>query len=89
MSAKFEIVDFTCEPRELTAMVIPIAIPAAIKPYSIDVLPAPLSPNLFESFPTTISARRPARRALCAVGEFSRTEVYSVLTEASKTVTSN
>jgi hypothetical protein len=39
MSAKFEMVDFTCEPNELTAMVIPIAIPAAIKPYSMAVLP--------------------------------------------------
>jgi hypothetical protein len=69
MSAKFEIVDFTCEPRELTAMVIPIAIPAAIKLYSIDVLPAPLLLNSFESLPTTISARRPTSRALHAVGE--------------------
>jgi hypothetical protein len=45
MSAKFEMVDFTCEPKELTAMVIPIAIPAAIKPYSIDVFPESLSAN--------------------------------------------
>jgi hypothetical protein len=39
MSAKFEMVDFTCEPKELAAIVIPIAIPAAIKPYSMAVLP--------------------------------------------------
>jgi hypothetical protein len=45
MSAKFEMVDFKCEPREVTAMVIPIAIPAAIKPYSTDVFPASLLPN--------------------------------------------
>jgi hypothetical protein len=62
MSARLEIVDFTCEPRELTAMLIPIAIPAAIKPYSIDVFPEPLLLNPFESFPTTISARRTGRR---------------------------
>jgi hypothetical protein len=69
MSAKFEIVDFTCEPRELTAMVIPIAIPAAIKLYSMDVLPAPLLLNPFENLPTPLSARRLASRALHAVGE--------------------
>jgi hypothetical protein len=40
ISAKFEMVDFTREPRELTAMLIPIAILAAINRYSTAVLPA-------------------------------------------------
>jgi hypothetical protein len=43
MSATFEMVDFNCEPREVTAIVIPIAIPAAIKPYSMAVLPESFS----------------------------------------------
>ena len=38
-------VDFKCVPREVTAIVIPTAIPAAIKPYSKDVPPESSLPN--------------------------------------------
>ena len=41
-------VDFKCVPREVTAIVIPTAIPAAIKPYSKDVPPEVIVAKSFD-----------------------------------------
>jgi hypothetical protein len=58
-------VDFNCVPRETTTMLIPTAIPAAIKPYSREVPPASSLPNCSVRSSTVILPWRPCHRVTC------------------------
>jgi hypothetical protein len=55
-------VDFTCEPRELTAMLVPIATPAAIRPYSMEVFPKSLLANPWKTRTGSSAVRLKARQ---------------------------
>jgi hypothetical protein len=70
-------VDFNCVPREAAAMVIPTAIPAAIRPYSKDVPPERSFPNRLVILSTETSRRQRLRvGARCSGHEARRRSTF-------------